>query len=150
MQPVSTPPPPRTRSVTPKVVLTILVLGVLTFVAGYVPQRLRADRLDETLKTTQLDLDLANLHRDLGVAALEAQRSDFTNAQTAATAFFDGCVRLARHPALADEPRTRGALEAYANARDEISVQLGTGDPLVAQRLASLYFTVEGVLARRQ
>lgn len=130
--------------------LTVIVLLVLAFAAGYVPERMRASRLDETLTATRLDLELANLHRDLGIAALESQRSNFANAQAAASAFFDGCRRLAEHPGLADEPRTRGALAAYATSRDEISVQLATGDPMVAQRLASLYFTLEGVLARRQ
>ena len=128
----------------------VLVLLIATFLGGYVPQKLRANRLEETLRTTQLDLDLARLHRTLGIATLEAQRNNFASAARAATVFFDGCHRLANDAGLANEPRTRTALGAYANSRDEIAVQLAQADPQVAQRLAALYFTLEGVLARRQ
>jgi hypothetical protein len=134
----------------PKSVLIVLALLIASFLAGYVPQRLRADRQETTLRATKLDLELANTHRDLGIAALEAQRSNYANAALAARRFFDGCARLAEDPGLADQPRTRGALGSYAASRDEISVQLATGDPQVAQRLASLYFTMDGVLARKQ
>lgn len=150
MQSPASPPPAASRRLSPKLVLTAVILLILAFAAGHVPQRLRANRLDETLRATNVDLELANLHRDLGIAALEAQRQNFANAATAAAAFFDGCSRLAGDERLASEPRTRGALSAYAASRDEIAVQLGTSDPQVTQRLASLYFTMEGVLARRQ
>ncbi len=158
MQPASAPPPPappaapaRKGSRSPaKLVLVVLLLLVLAFAAGYVPQKLRADRLEETLRTTSLDLALATAHRDLGIAALEAQRSNYANAATAARRFFDACARLAPNPAFDEQPRTRVALGGYATQRDEISVQLATGDPAVVHRLASLYLTMEGVLARRQ
>lgn len=153
MQPASAPPPlapPRSSRMSPKSVLIVLALLIASFLAGYVPQRLRADRQETTLRATKLDLELANTHRDLGIAALEAQRSNYANAALAARRFFDGCARLAEDPGLADQPRTRGALGSYAASRDEISVQLATGDPQVAQRLASLYFTMDGVLARKQ
>ena len=128
----------------------MIALVVVAFLAGYVPQRMRADRQAETLATTTLERDLSMTHRHLGLAALEAQRGNHANAATAARAFFDGCATLAAHPGLAGEPRTRGALGAYAGSRDEISVQLAQGDPQVAERLASLYLTMDGVLARRQ
>jgi hypothetical protein len=131
-------------------VLGTIVLLVAAFLGGYVPQKLRADRLDESLRTAKLDLELANLHRDLGIAALEAQRNNFASASTAATAFFDGCARLASDPGLAGEPRTRNALGAYAGQRDQYAVEMATANPQVGQRLASLYLTMEGVLARRQ
>ena len=133
-----------------KSVLLVFGLLVASFVAGYAPQRLRADREAKTLRATTLDLELANAHRDLGIAALETQRSNYANAAVAARRFFDACARLSEDPGLAEQPRTRGALGSYAASRDEISVQLATGDPQVAQRLASLYFTMDGVLARRQ
>jgi hypothetical protein len=153
MQPASAPPPPApprkgSRS-SGKRVLLVLVLLVLAFAGGHVPQKLRADRLEETLRTTSLELELATAHRDLGIAALEAQRNNFANAAVAARRFFDACARLAPNPAFDKQPRTRIALGGYAAQRDEISVQLATGDPAVVHRLASLYLTMEGVLARR-
>ena len=150
MQPPPSPPPPAPRrALSPKLAGTVFGLLVLAFLGGYVPQRLAADRLEETLSVTTLDLELATLHRQLGLAALEAQRSNFANAGAAMAVFFDGCRRLAADPRLANEPRTQTALGAYANERDQVAVQLASADPQVAQRLASLYFTLAGVLARR-
>ena len=151
MQPAPTPPPPpAARSRRPALVIGGLVLLAAVFLGGFVPQKLRADRLEETLRVTQLDLELARLHRILGIATLEAQRNNFASAARATTVFFDGCQRLTGDAGLAKEPRTRIALGAYANSRDEFAVQLAQADPQVAQRLASLYFTMEGVLSRRQ
>src|SRR5688500_17135197 len=119
MQPASAPPPPaRPPRRSAKTVLAVIALLIAAFLAGYVPQRLRANREAEMLRTTKLDLELSNAHRDLGLAALEAQRSNYANAATAARRFFDACARLAPDPGLADEPRTRGALSSYAASRD--------------------------------
>ena len=159
MQPAPPPPPPVTSSPktaqkpasrTPKLALLVLVFLGVAFAAGYVPQMLRANRAEEQLATTSLDLELARAHRILGNAALEAQRHNFANAGTAAAAFFNRCAELSRDPALANEPRTRIALAAYAQQRDEIMVQIASGDIGVAQRLSSLYFTMDGVIARRE
>lgn len=152
MQPAPPPPPPvpaRRRSPA-RLVLAVLLLLVAAFLGGYVPQKIRADRAEETLEATKLDLALADIHRDLGVAAMEAQRNNFANASAAAASFFDGCNRLAQTELPANEPRTRVALAAYAASRDDVSVQLATANPQVAQRLASLYLTMNGVLERRQ
>ena len=148
--PPASPAPPRRGGLSPKMVLAVIVLLILAFFGGYIPQRLEANRLEESLGVTTLDLELATLHRRLGLAALEAQRSNFASAASAMNVFFDGCRRIAQDPRLANEPRTRTALGAYPNERDSIAVQLASADPLVAQRLASLYFTMEGVLARRE
>lgn len=154
--PAATPPPPpaspaaRRPHVAPKLVLLTLILLVIAFAAGFVPQKLRADRLEETLRATELDLALADLHRDLGVAALEAQRSNFASAANAAGAFFEGCARIAQSQSFKDEPRTGVALGGYAAQRDSVMVQLASADPTVVHRLASLYFTMEGVLERRK
>ena len=153
MQPAAPPPrptAPRKRSHAPKLALLALVLLGVAFAAGYVPQKLRADRAEETLQTTQLDLELAKTHRLLGNAALEAQRHNFANAGTSAAAFFSRCAELSRDPALASEPRTRIALGSYSQQRDAIMVQIATADPSVVERLSSLYLTMDGVISRRQ
>ena len=144
------PPPPARRRGSAKIFIGVVVLIGLAFLAGFVPGRIEQDRLQERLQTTALDLELSNLHRHLGVAALEAQRNNFTTAATAAGAFFEGCSQLAQRNVLVKEPRTQTALSGYAAQRDSVMVQLAQADPTVAARLAELYFTMEGVLARRQ
>ena len=127
----------------------VLLLGAM-FLAGYIPQRLENRRLQETLRTTEVQLRLADLHRQLGLATLEAQRFNYANAGAAASRFFDGCAQLAGDPALANEPRTRTALGAYAASRDQIAGQLAMADPQAAQRLAGMFFAMNGVVARRE
>lgn len=150
MQPATTsvPAPRRRRSV--KSFFGILLLLAAIFAAGYVPATMQNRRLEETLHTTTLDLKLASLHRKLGVASHEAQRNNYASAATAANEFFDGARALARDESFADEPRTRGAIAAYASYDDEISAMLANADPQAKQRLASLYLTMDGVLQRRQ
>jgi len=96
------------------------------------------------------DLQLATLERQLGVAALEAQRNNYGTAGTAARAFFEGCRSTAGEYDFTDMPRTRLALTSYASSSDTILGQLAVADPTVKDRLATLYLTMDGLIQRRQ
>ena len=149
--PLSSPEPPPARSrFSFKLFFVMIVLIVAAFLAGYVPCTLRARDTAATLENTQLDLQLANAHRRLGVASHEAQRNNYANAAAAAREFFSGCGALAQSPAFDKQPRTRIALTAFADSRDEIMAKLAMGDAQAKERLASMYLTMDGVLARRQ
>ncbi|HYC88674.1 MAG TPA: hypothetical protein VEO54_05650 [Thermoanaerobaculia bacterium] len=148
MQPASASPPPRRRSAARSFFFTVLLMAV-AFAAGFVPQWLEARRLRETLTTTSMDLRLATLHRDLGLASHEAQRHNFASAAEIAGRFFNDCATLASKEPFSDEPRTKVALTGYASQRDEIMALLAASDPAALERLASLYLTMNGVLARR-
>jgi len=141
---VAAPPPRRFRVI----VLTIILVAI-AFLAGYVPKDLEARRLRAELKQAELDLRLANLHRQLGVASHEAQRNNYSVAASSARAFFDGCGAVASSEPFENQPRTRAALAAYAASKDKILGELAVGDPVVKQRLAGLYLAMEGVLQRR-
>src|SRR5436190_1160060 len=104
---------------------------------------------DGRLHSNELELRLANLHRRLGVAAGEAQRNNYASASAAAREFFDGCGAVVTSDAFASQPRTRIAFSSYAAQRDEIMSQLASADPQVKERLASMFLTMDGVLARR-
>jgi hypothetical protein len=133
-----------------RALLWIVLLLAFAFGLGYVPKELERRDLADTLRQTQLDLRLATLHRQLGVASEEAQRNNFANAAAAARVFFDGCRTLVNDYPLEDQPRTRLALQAYASSSDTILGQLANADPTVKERLASLYLTMNGLLERRQ
>ena len=148
MQPASAPPP-RRRSAARSFFFTLLLMAA-AFAAGFVPQWLEVRRLKETLTTTSMDLRLATLHRDLGVASHEAQRHNFASASEAAGRFFNDCATLASKEPFTDEPRTKVALTGYAAQRDEIMALLAASDPAALERLASLYLTMNGVLQRRR
>jgi hypothetical protein len=133
-----------------KLIVVAALLMLIAFAAGFIPNELANRRLASTLQTAMLDLRLANLHRQLGVASHEAQRNNFTVASEAARVFFDGCRTLTQEYAFAGQPRTKNALTAYGAQGDVILGELANGDPMVKEKLASLYLTMNGVLARRQ
>jgi len=133
-----------------RTLLWIAFLLLFAFGLGYVPRELERRRLAETMRTADLDLRMANLHRQLGVASHEAQRNNFANAAAAARIFFDGCRTILNEYPLEDQPRTRNALQAYASASDTILGQLANADPAAKEQLASMYLTMNGVLERRQ
>lgn len=126
------------------------LLLIAAFLAGYIPRDLAAKRSARTLETTELDLRLANLHRQLGVAVAEAQQNDFRAAATTAGEFFAGCRDVGNAYTFEQQPRTRIALAAYAGYAEQVVAQLATGDPAATDRLASLYLTMDGVLKRRE
>lgn len=130
--------------------LWFVLLLALAFGFGYVPQELARRRAVEELKTVQLDLRLANLHRQIGMASHEAQRNDYTQAAAAARQFFEGCRAVAGEYKFEKEPRTHLALNGWANQSDIVLGDLANGDPAVKEKLASLFLTVNGVLERRQ
>jgi hypothetical protein len=158
MQPDITPPPPKPtlppspapRRMSFRTLLWIALLLAFSFVLGYAPKELERRRLVETLQQTELDLRLANLHRQIGIANFEAQRNNFASSAAAARVFFDGCRGVVQEFELADRPRTKLALQAYASSSDTILAQLASADPAVKEQLASLFFTMNGVLERRQ
>lgn len=146
MQDAVPPPlPPKKSHALPLVVLLLLV----AFGAGFVPQWLAARQLRESLKTTSMELRLATLHRELGVASHEAQRNNYASAGEAASRFFNECAQLANTEPFAGDDRTRVALLGYASQRDEVMALLAASDPTARDRLASLYLTMNGVLSRR-
>lgn len=145
----ATPPPPARRSRFRKL-LWIALLLAFAFVLGWGPQEWRQRRLAQTLEETSLDLRLVELHQQLGLASHEAMRNNFADASAAARRFFDGCVALEHQFDLTGRPRTRLALSAYSAQSDQIIGELALGDPVVKQRLASLYLTMYGVIERKQ
>lgn len=139
---------PRRRGSAGRFLLVIFLLAA-AFAGGYVPQWLEARTLRTELERSELQLQLANAHRRLGVASQEAQRNNYASAAEAAAQFFDQCATLARTHEFADDPRTRVALLGYAAQRDQVMALLAAADPAVRETLANLYLTMDGVIARR-
>ena len=133
-----------------RAILWVFFLLLLSFTLGYGPAKLESHRIETQLRSVELDLRLSDLHRQIGVASEEAQRNNFANAATAASAFFDGCGSVLASYPLEDRQRTRIALSAYAGQREVIMGQLAVADPQVKEELSSLYLTMNGVLERRQ
>lgn len=149
MQPAAPPPPAPRRAHPARKFLLVVLLAIAAFLAGFVPQWWQARGLRASLSRAEMQLQLANLHRQLGLASHEAQRNNYASATDAARFFFDDCTTLANTASFTSDPRTRVALLGYAAQRDEVMRLLAAGDPAARERLAGLYLTMHGVLARR-
>jgi hypothetical protein len=125
------------------------MLVAAAFLGGFLPQWWTARGLRSGLRQTEVRLRLLETHELLGVASHEVQRNNFASAAEAAARFFDQCATLARSGDFANEPRTQVALTGYAQQRDEVMTQLASADPVVRERLATLYLTMHGVMERR-
>jgi hypothetical protein len=156
MQPATTSPPPKPapaparRGMSFRTLVWIALLLGFAFGLGYGPKEIERRKLASAMEQTALDLRLANLHRQLGMASFEAQRNNFSVSATAARAFFDGCRSVVHEHKFEDQPRTRLALQSYASYSDTILGQLANADPAAKERLASLFLTMNGVLERKQ
>jgi hypothetical protein len=133
-----------------KHLLIAAVLIALAFLIGYIPNEIASRRLSQTLRATQLDLRLANLHRQLGIASHQAQLNNYGVAARIAADFFNGCRATIDDFRFQDRPRTRIALQSYAQQGDTLLGELAAGDPAAKERLASMFLTMDGVLQRRQ
>jgi hypothetical protein len=141
-------PPPRGNAA--RRFLLVVFLLAAAFLGGFIPQWLEARGLRAEMERTALQLRLADAHRLLGVASQESQRNNYASAAQAAARFFDEAATLARVDAFEEEQRTRVALLAYTAQRDEIMSLLAAGDPMVRDRLAGLFLTMNGVIERRE
>lgn len=144
MQDDSVQPPRRFRSF----VLTVILVAI-AFGAGYIPKELEVRRLRESLKQTEINLQLADLHRQLGVASHEALRNNYPAAAGNARVFFKKCQMLAQEQRLTAEPRTLNALAAYSGEADKLLPLLAAGDPAAREQLAGMFLALQGVLQRR-
>jgi hypothetical protein len=133
-----------------KHVVIAAALIALAFLIGYIPNEIASRRLSQTLRATQLDLRLANLHRQLGIASQQAQLNNYGVSARLAADFFNGCRTAVEDFRFQDRPRTRIALQSYAQQGDTLLGQLAAGDPSAKERLASMFLTMDGVLQRRQ
>ncbi|HEX8251746.1 MAG TPA: hypothetical protein VF846_01260 [Thermoanaerobaculia bacterium] len=133
-----------------KPLLIAAALIAAAFLIGYIPNELAARQLATKLHGTELELRLATLQRQLGVASHQAQRNNYGIASKIAEEFFAGCRKALQDFRLRDRPRTRIALTEYALQGDTVVGQLANGDPQAKERLASMFLTLDGVIQRQQ
>lgn len=139
----------------------VAAAAVALFLLGMVPPALRARRVGQELKRanervaevtsqlerTRFDLDVARLRGALGEVLHEANRNNYGNAATRATAFFDDLRAAAASPLLEAESRRRQVLARLLGRRDEISADLARADPAVKPKLAEMYMLLGQAVA---
>ena len=138
-----------------------VVVAVLLFLAGYLPQSrqraaLREDQERQLKATTQLESELARtrVQRDLGRAQgklgmvlFEVNRNNFASASQRSTEFFDALREATGAQAFTFAVPRNEPFRAMLARRDEISADLARSDPAVRQKLTDMYLQFEQALA---
>src|SRR5512146_556696 len=124
-----------------------LVLLVAGFLAGFVPQYLKAERRAAELATTKQQLDSCRVETQLSqlrdIAAmmyLEATRKNYGIAQKHSQRFFD---QVQQATAQTTDPAVKTTLEGILKLRDPITATLAKGDAAVLSDLQLVLTNIE-------
>lgn len=131
------------------VIIAVVVL-LVTFLAGFWPQRQRAAALStevETLRARVADLEARTRGAELLGALLHlsdaAARRDFGQAQRLSTVFFD---QIRSEAAASAVPALRSGLPDVLAERDAVTAALASPDERVAARLQQLQVKLRSAL----
>lgn len=122
-----------------------VVVVLIAFLAGFVPQWLIAGELRHEKARVEARVDGYETLAILGMAGYEANRNNFASAAESATRFFD---RLQRVAGATSDVDARQKLKELETRRDEITANLAAADPAVKQKLADMYAALFAVMMK--
>jgi hypothetical protein len=118
-----------------KKIIVVVVLLVVAFAAGFLPQYAKGKRLESELGVARQQSNLAELRDLAGLAYLQASQKDYGLAGGTSTRFFE----RTREVVYETPDSSRGKLlEDLLNSRDQITGELARGDPAVLNDLQTL------------
>ncbi len=124
-----------------------LVLLLVGFLAGFVPQYRKAQRANAELASVKQDLSgcqaaqrLSQLRDSAALMYLETTQKNFGLAGEHAAQFFDGARQMAEQTA---DPALRATLQDLAKSRDTVITALAKGDPAVVPELQAVLTKTE-------
>lgn len=127
----------------------VLLVG---FLLGLIPMWLTARSRAAERDTTQRELRLCRLERNLLSAAVESRRAEYERARLAASNFFtslrEQVDQSGGHSDLS--AAQRDSLKPLLNQRDDLITLLARSDPASADRLADMYMAFSKVTSGAQ
>jgi hypothetical protein len=124
-----------------------LVLLVAGFLAGFIPQYLKAERSSAELSNTKQQLAscraetrLSQLRDTAAMMYLEATRKNYGTAEEHSRRFFDQVQQATTQTA---DPAVKKALDDVLKLRDPITAALAKGDPAVLSDLQLVLTNIE-------
>jgi len=118
-----------------KKIIVVVVLLVVAFAAGFLPQYAKGKRLEKELGVTRQESNLAELRDLAGLVYLQAGQKDYGLAGGTSTRFFERTRAVVYETP--DSIRGR-LLEGLLNSREQITGELARGDPAVLNDLQAL------------
>jgi len=116
------------------VISAIILVGV--FLASFVPQYVKARRLDNELQQARQESDGAKLRDLAGLAYFQANQKNYGLAAATATQLFSRAREVADRTQAAN---ARKALEDVMSLRDKVTAELAKGDAAVMSDLQEIF-----------
>ena len=98
---------------------------VIVFLGGFIPQYVKANRLDHQLRQARQGNASAELRDLVGLAYVQANQKNYGLATATTTRFFNRLRDVANQT---PDPNSKRALENLLVSRDKITAELAKGD----------------------
>lgn len=114
----------------------VIVLLIVAFLAGFVPQYIKVKRLANDLSATKQENDLAELRDLAGLAFVQTSQKNYGLAAATSNQFF---IRTRAIAKVAPDTNESKALEDLLGYQDKIAAELAKGDPQALGDLQILF-----------
>ena len=118
-----------------KAILAAAVL-VVVFLVSFLPQYLKANRLEQELLQSRNDAAGGELRDLIGLAYLQANQKNFGLAAETTSRFFSQARNAAGQ---ATDAERRKAIENLLSSRDRVTAELAKADPAAVNDLQALF-----------
>src|SRR5215467_8231493 len=116
------------------IIASVILVGV--FLVGFIPQYVKANRLDTELRQARQANVGAELRDLVGLAYVQANQKNYGLAAATTTRFFNRVRDVANQMA---DPNARKAVENLLVTRDKVTAALAKGDAGVVGDLQELF-----------
>jgi RecA/RadA recombinase len=117
-------------------VIVVAIALVIVFLAGFVPEYVKANRLENELRQSRQEGAGAVLRDLVGLAYVQANQKNFGLAAQTSSRFFSRAREMANQ---AQDATGRKALEDLLALRDKVTAELAKGDAAVMGDLQELF-----------
>ena len=117
-------------------IIVVIILLIIVFLAGFVPQYIKVNRLENDLSVARQENALAQLRDLAGLAFVQASQKNYGLAAATSQQFFSRTREMANQ---VSEANKREAMEALLASQDKITAELAKGDPEVLVDLQVLF-----------
>ena len=107
-------------------IIVVIILLIIVFLAGFVPQYIKVKRLENDLSAARQENALAQLRDLAGLAFVQASQRNYGLAAATSARFFNRTREMANN---APDANGRKALEDLLASQDKITAELAKGDP---------------------
>ncbi len=107
-------------------IIVVIILLIVAFLAGFIPQYIRVKRLENDLSVARHENALAQLRDLAGLAFVQTSQKNYGLAAASSNQFFTRARDIANR---LPDANGRKALEELLASQGKISAELGKGDP---------------------